>query len=205
LDLRKKKCLVVGGGKVAERKVRSLLKSQAVVTVLSPKLNAGLMHLFQKNRIKFIPRKYRQDDLRRFSLIFAATDDKEVNKRISQDAKKRDLWINVVDQPRLCTFLVPAVFERGDLKIAISTNGKSPALAKKLKKELEKTFGKEYANLLKLLGSIRDKLKKLYPEDERKRKTILAKIVYSDLLEKMKMGKKINLKDIKKWNLQFGD
>lgn len=200
LTLKGKKCLVVGGGKVAERKVKTLLKCQAQVNVLSPELSANLRELVQKNRLKHIPRKYRPGDLKGFSLVFAATDDAEVNRKIFKEAKKRNLWLNVVDQPQLCTFQVPSIFERGDLKIAISTNGKSPALAKRLRKELEKSLGKEYATLLKFLGSLRAKLKKIYPFDEKKRKAILEKVVYSDLLEEIKKGEKLNLKEIEKWN-----
>lgn len=199
LNLAEKRCLVVGGGKVAERKVRALLRSRADITVLSPELGTGLRRLAGAGKIRHRPRGYRRGGLKGFYLVIAATDSEEANRRIADEAGSNDILVNIVDRPDLCGFLVPSVVERGDLKIAISTNGKSPALAKKMRKTLEKKFGREYADFLKLLGAARRRLKGLYPNDEEKRRRILERLVHSSILQDIKKGKKFRVKDLDRW------
>jgi len=157
LDIRKRHCLVVGGGAVAKRKVRTLLECGAIVTVVSPHVDKQLMQLAQ-GEITLYQRSYRASDLEGIFLVIGATDDKIVNRQVNADAEQRNMLCNIADQPQLCNFILPAIVNRGDLLIAISTSGQSPAFAKKLRKELESQFGEEYGLLLNLMGAIRKKL-----------------------------------------------
>lgn len=154
LNLKNKCCVVVGGGKVAERKVLSLLKSGTEVTVISPELTKRLKKEGLSRRIKHIQRRYKKGDLKNAFLVIAATDSNEINKKVSEDAPH---LINVVDLPSLCNFIVPSVVERGPLTIAISTSGVSPSMAKAIRKELEKLYGPEFARHLNSLKRIRTK------------------------------------------------
>ncbi len=157
LDIRNRKCLVVGGGAVATRKVKTLSNFNAIVTVISPRFSEELMLMVDK-KIILKQRPYRKSDLEEMFLVIGATDDQTVNRQISADAEQLNKLCNIADQPQLCNFILPAIVSRGDLLIAISTSGQSPAFAKKLRLELESQFGEEYALLLNLMGAIRKKL-----------------------------------------------
>lgn len=158
LDLRQKRCLIVGAGQVAERKVGVLLRAGASVDVIGPKLTSGLSLLKAKGKIRHRPRLYRSGDLRGAFLVIAATDNRAINERIAQDAEKENTLVNVVDDPALCNFIVPSWVARGDLLIALSTSGKSPALARSLRQRLQREIGPEYAFLLRLLGEVRRRI-----------------------------------------------
>lgn len=158
LDLQKKSCVVVGGGRVAERKIRSLRKAGAVVTVVSPRLTAGLKRLKRGGEIKHRLRPYQKGDLKTAFLAVAATDDPCINEKVFREASALRIPVNVVDDPVHCTFIVPAVIPRGEIMIAISTGGKSPALAKALRRRLEEEIGPEYPALLKMIGAIRRRI-----------------------------------------------
>jgi precorrin-2 dehydrogenase/sirohydrochlorin ferrochelatase len=151
---------VVGGGSVAERKTGMLLEHQASVTVISPTLSQGLQHLAEQGAIQTIIRNYKTGDLEGAFLVIAATDDPCINTAIADQGRKKRALINVVDTPEISDFIVPALVRRGDITIAISTAGKSPALARKIRAELEKSFGVEYASLLRLVSEIRSELKR---------------------------------------------
>ena len=200
LNLAGKKCLVVGGGGVAGRKVRSLLECEADVTVISPDISENIKELVSEGKIRCNERSYRAGDVRECFLVIVATDDKEVNKSVSEEAKGLGILYNIVDVPALCNFFVPSIVKIGDLKIAISTNGKSPALAKKLRIELEKTYGSEYAVFLERLGQIREKLINDMGMDQKKREEILNNIINSDALQYLENGdeEKYN-NEIEKW------
>lgn len=157
-DLRDRNCLVVGGGRVAERKVRSLRRAGAAVTVVSPRLTAGLERLSREKRIDHRPRPYRRGDLKKACLAVAATDDPAANEKVFREASALRIPVNTVDDPARCTFIVPSVVCRGDLLIAISTGGRSPALAKALRRRLEEEIGPEYPELLRLIGTVRRKM-----------------------------------------------
>jgi len=154
LQLNHKKCVVVGGGEVAERKVNSLLQSGAEVEVISPDLCSGLRQAAQKGLVRVVARKFNPGDLEGAFLAIAATDDRQVNSSVAQEAQKNGILVNVVDDPAQCTFIVPAVLRRGDLALAVSTSGRSPVLAKKIREKLEQYFGQEYALLLDLLSEV---------------------------------------------------
>lgn len=163
LNLRGKGCIVVGGGRVAERKVLSLLKTGADITVISPELTKRLRKESVKrlNRAKgsggnlrHISREYKKGDLKNAFLVIAATDSNKTNKKVSEDAPH---LINVVDMPSLCNFISPSLVKRGPLTIAISTSGVSPSTAKAVRKELEKLYSAEFGKHLASLKKIRAK------------------------------------------------
>ena len=158
LDIRNRKCLVVGGGTVGTRKVITLLKCGAKVTVVSNDVAEKLQELSDGDIIKLEKRPFQISDLDEMFLVMGATDNQEINREIHSEAERLGVLCNIADRPEVCNFILPAIVNRGDLIIAISTSGKSPAFAKKIRKDLEKVFGTEYAGFLKLMGEIRNKL-----------------------------------------------
>ena len=150
--------LVVGGGAVGTRKVVTLLDCGANVTVISPVVSDQLRDFAISGLIKLWERSYQSGDLDGMFLVIGATDDEGLNRQISSDANHLNTLCNIADRPEVCNFILPAIVERDDLIITISTSGKSPALAKKLRKRLEYQFGKEYGVFLKLMGAARKKL-----------------------------------------------
>lgn len=188
LDLREKTCVVVGGGRVAERKVKNLLEAGARVKVISPKLTEPLARLKTREKIVHYPRAYRPKDLEGAFLTIAATDDRAVNEGVFQKATASSIPVNVVDDPAHSSFIVPSVVKRKDLILAISTSGRSPALARLLRQKLEKEIGPEYGRFLRLLGALR---KKVIPQGlgQRRNQKIFRKLVQEDLLSLIK-GKK---------------
>ncbi len=158
LDLKGKSCVVVGGGSVAERKVGMLLEHEASVTVISPVLIQGLQQLAEQGAIQVIPRKYRRGDLQEAFLAIAATDDAAVNAAIAEQGRKHRTLINVVDDPKASDFIVPSIVRRGDITIAIATAGTSPALARKLRTNLEAALPAEYASVASIVSEVRKEL-----------------------------------------------
>jgi precorrin-2 dehydrogenase/sirohydrochlorin ferrochelatase len=140
LDLRAYPCLVIGGGTVAERKVQSLLQAHGQVTVISPTCTPQLRSWAVDRTITLYERPYCSGDLQGFSLVFAATSDETLHEKIAAEARGAGVLLNVVDRPALCSFIMPAVVSQGDLTLAISTGGASPALAKKIRQTLERHF-----------------------------------------------------------------
>lgn len=155
INLEGKPCLVVGGGDVAERKVRALLECGARVTVVSPHLVTGLKQAAEARQIEVLARAFQPGDLDDMVLAIAATDDHQVNAQVSREAQRRGILVNVVDDPDACNFIVPSVVRRGDLVIAVSTGGRSPALARKIRHMLEQQFPSEYGTLLELVSQVR--------------------------------------------------
>ena len=158
LDLEAHHCVVVGGGRVAERKVLGLLSCRAQVSVISPLLTNELHLQHANGTILWIDREYRQGDLAGAFLVIAATDDEETQKQVYEEADTNNLLLNVADVPHRCNFILPATARRGDLTISVSTAGKSPALARKIRMELEKRYGPEYRVLVNILGGIRPQI-----------------------------------------------
>jgi precorrin-2 dehydrogenase / sirohydrochlorin ferrochelatase len=151
-------CLVVGGGAVGERKVQDLLRAGARVTVVSRELTPRLADLAAAGRLAFVRGDFNPGHLEGMTLVVGATDDEEVNRRVSLAAQARGLFVNIVDAPELCTFIVPAQVRRGPLTIAVSTGGASPALARQLREELEERFGSDYGRYLRVLQTVRDRV-----------------------------------------------
>jgi len=181
VELQRKKALVVGGGKVAQRKIETLLECGAFVQVVARELTAELEELRSWRKIEFLGGEFSEAYLEGAFLVFAATDDVLLNRRVSQAAQQRGLLVNAVDQPADCNFIVPSVLTRGDLLIAVSTSGKSPAFARKVRVELERHFGEEYGLFLSLMGNLRKEILCLgLSQEENKR--AFEELVYSDLL-----------------------
>jgi len=158
LDLNDKKILVVGGGEVAERKIKTLLKYNCRIYITSKKFTNSLKRLVETESIINIPFDEIETHIKDAFMVIAATNDPHVNSQIATIGKTNGVLINAVDQPADCNFIVPSIVKRGDLNIAISTGGKSPALAKRIRKELESGFGEEYGTLVDMLGLIRKKI-----------------------------------------------
>ncbi len=154
LNLHGKRTVVVGGGTIAERKILSLLKAGASVTVVSPLLTARLKKEEEKKNLTHTPRSYRKGDLKGAVLVIAATDDPSVNTQVAKDSPS---LVNVVDVPKECSFIAPSVIKRGPLTIAISTGGVSPAFSKTLRQELEKIYGPEIGRYLIFVKGMRKK------------------------------------------------
>ena len=181
VDLQGKKALVVGGGKVAQRKIETLLGCGAFVQLVARELTAELEELRSWRQIEFLGGEFSEAYLEGAFLVFAATDDALLNRRVSRAAQQRGLLVNAVDQPADCNFIVPSVLTRGDLLIAVSTSGKSPAFARKVRVELERHFGEEYGLFLSLMGNLRKEILCLgLSQEENKR--AFEELVYSDLL-----------------------
>jgi len=182
LDIQERGCLVVGGGQVGTRKVRTLLDCGAQVTVISPEATAELAELARKGRITWERRDYRDGDQAGMFLVIGATDVEALNRRIQQEAEAAGRLCNIADQPERCNFVLPAVIQKGDLMIAVSTSGKSPAFAKHLRRLLEGQFGPEYAIFLDLMGAVRQRLlaEAHAPEEH---KPIFEQLISRGLLE----------------------
>ena len=160
LDIQRKKCIVVGGGEVALRKLRKLLDCGASVTVISPLLHPDLSQLAKKKSIHLIQRNYKTSDLKGAFVVIAATDTKETNRKVAKEAGRVGALVNVVDDPEPSDFIVPSLLRRGNLSIAISTGGMSPALARKIRTRIEKSFGQEYALIVSLVEEVRSALRR---------------------------------------------
>lgn len=158
MDLHDRGVVIVGGGRVAARKARRLLSAGARLTVVAPELAPFMAALVAEGKVRHLERSYRHGDLAGALLAFAASDDPGVNRSVAAEAKERGILIDVVDAPRLSGFTTPAVLERGDLLITVSTGGASPILSRQIVAEIEKLFGTEYAEAVALLGSVREKL-----------------------------------------------
>lgn len=161
LDIVGRQCTVVGGGQVATRKVDYLLACGGQVRVISPDLTAELHKLYRDDRVVWLPRAYEKGDLHNSFLVIAATDDEQVQADVFSEAEENGQLINVADVPARCNFILPATVTRGDLTISISTAGKSPALARKIRQNLEELIGPEYGGLVEIMGILRPEVLKL--------------------------------------------
>jgi precorrin-2 dehydrogenase/sirohydrochlorin ferrochelatase len=181
LDIQNRKCLVVGGGGVGTRKVKTLLECGARVTVVSMALSRELRELAASGDIDLEQRSYRSEDLNGMFLVIGATNDMTLNRQISYDAEQLNTLCNIADRPKVCNFILPSIVRRDDLVITVSTSGKSPAMAKKLRKALENQYGEEYGKLLRLMGAIRKKLLRQAHEPEA-HKPLFEQLINSDLI-----------------------
>ena len=159
LDMTGRFTVVIGGGTVAERKVKGLLEAGAAVTVISPSLTAQLARWVKQGRISHVARSYTPGDLAGYELAFVATDDPRVNAAVFRESKKRGLWVNAADDPAHCDFILPSVLRRGELAVAVSTGGSSPALARAIREELEAYFTRDYDALTQIVTAVRKELR----------------------------------------------
>jgi precorrin-2 dehydrogenase/sirohydrochlorin ferrochelatase len=179
LKLKARRCLVVGGGEVGLEKVEGLLACDGDVVLVAPDAEPALQELAADGSIEWVRREYRPEDLEGTFMAIAATNDSEVNIGVYHDAEKRAMLVNVVDVPPLCNFILPAIVRMGPLAIAISTAGASPALAKRMKREISELFGAEYATLAVLLNEARGWAKGTLPTYQ-DRKVFFESIVNGD-------------------------
>jgi len=159
LDLEGRACLVVGGGVVAARKAAGLLDASARVTVVSPRLAPAVRSLVDDGRARWWPREYAAGDLSGFALVMVATADRAVNAQVVADARARGVWVNCADDPEHCDFALPSVLRRGLLTVAVSTGGASPAVARRVREELEAMLPPEYAALTEAMADARRALR----------------------------------------------
>jgi precorrin-2 dehydrogenase / sirohydrochlorin ferrochelatase len=182
VNIEDKDCIVIGGGDVGERKVLRLLDCGARVTVVSEILTPALQVLRDERRIRSIHASYEPGQVEDAFLVIGATDQDAVNERIAADCRQKGVMVNIVDDPDRCDFILPSLCEQGDLSIAISTGGKSPALAKKIRRELERTYGPEYALLLNIMGDLRGIVKAAgRPSDDNR--NLFENLLQSPILE----------------------
>ncbi len=160
LNISGRKCVVVGGGQVALRKVRTFLEHKAKVKVISPDLCSELSQLAESGEISVLRRGYQTGDLQGAFIAIVATNDSDINLRVAKEAQSAAVLVNVVDDPENSDFILPSYVRRGDVTIAISTAGRSPALARKIRTRLEKDFGDEYASLALLINEVRTEVKR---------------------------------------------
>lgn len=178
---------------MAERKVAGLLEAGARVKVIAPEVTEGLSRLAEEGRIELELRPYRRGDLRGAFLVIAATDDPKVQEEVFAEAEEERIFCNVVDRPALCSFIVPSVVKRGRLQLAISTSGASPALARRLREQLEEQFGPEYEEYLELMARWRQEILARGLSEEEKRQ-IFNQLVLAPIPLWLKRGERAYLK-----------
>jgi siroheme synthase-like protein len=187
LDLKDRPCFVIGGCALAEEKARGLLAAGARVTVIAPDLTPGLGRLAVEGRIDSIARRYRRGDLRTAFLVIAVTPGEAVASSIWEETRGRNVLVNTVDDVPHCDFIAPAIVRRGDLTIAISTGGRAPALAARLRQRLEHEVGPEHARFLEIAGTLRAPLARRFPDLETRR-TLWYRLVDSDVIHLLRRG-----------------
>jgi precorrin-2 dehydrogenase / sirohydrochlorin ferrochelatase len=178
--------VVIGGGQVAERKVRTLLDAGAKVRVVTSEVTKGIRSRADSGDIELVERRYERGDLAGAAAAVAATDDEEVNRGVFAEATEAGIPVNVVDNISLCTFIAPSIIRRGDLVVAISTGGAAPALAVRIRERLEREFGEEYARFLALMAELREQIK--VPGDQDERAKAWYRVVDSDVMDLVRTG-----------------
>jgi precorrin-2 dehydrogenase/sirohydrochlorin ferrochelatase len=189
IDVEQRDILIVGGGEVCARKAETMLRYGARVTIVSLEATEEIRGWASDGKITLVLKPYEESDLEGRSIVIASTDDPCVNARVARDCRRRKIPVNVVDVTHLCEFIVPAIVEQGSIQIAVSTGGKSPALARTLREELQKTVGPEYSEVNDLLGTLRKGAKKILPTD-RDRKRFFDDIIASDILGMIREGRR---------------
>jgi siroheme synthase-like protein len=187
LNLRGRSCFVLGGCALAEEKIRGLLAAEARVTVIAPEVTRGLAELALRGRIDLVDRRYRRGDLRTAFLVLVVNQPPAVTGGVWEETRGRNVLVNTVDDVPHCDFIAPAIVRRGDLAIAISTGGKAPVLAVRLRQRLEGEVGEEHARFLELAGRLRAPLARRWPDLEARR-ALWYRLVDSDILHLLRRG-----------------
>jgi precorrin-2 dehydrogenase/sirohydrochlorin ferrochelatase len=188
LDIEGHDVLIVGGGEVCARKAATLLRYGARVSVVSPEVSDAVRRMASEGAVRLVEKSYDPEDLDASTLVIASTDDPCINARVARDSRRKRIPVNVVDVPHLCDFIVPAVIEQGSIQIAVSTGGKSPALARELRKAIETSIGEEWAEINDLLGRLRPIAKKALANDT-DRKRLFDSILAAGVLELIRSGR----------------
>jgi precorrin-2 dehydrogenase len=189
LDIEGRNVVIIGGGNVCARKAETMMNYGARVTVISPQFAGEIEKWAADGALQIRRKKYEESDLDGANIVIASTDDEAVNTQIASDCRRRRIPVNVVDVTHLCEFIVPAIIEKGSIQIAVSTGGKSPALARTLKEDLMRTVGPEYDEVNQLLGSLRAEAKKVLPTDV-DRKRFFDGIIAEGILDMLRSGRR---------------
>jgi precorrin-2 dehydrogenase/sirohydrochlorin ferrochelatase len=187
IKIKNKPCLVVGGGKVALRKINDLVSESAQVTVIAPTILPEILESANRAAITVLHREYRPGDSKGFFLVFAATDNHHLNRSISEEIGNSALF-NSVDEPELCNFYSGAVIKRGKLRVAVSTSGAFPALTKKIKKDLDDCIPESYERLIEVLSQFRDRILQKEDLPEARRKEILNDVIQPSIVDAFLKG-----------------
>jgi precorrin-2 dehydrogenase/sirohydrochlorin ferrochelatase len=189
IDIEDRSVVIIGGGNVCARKAETMMKYGARVTIVSPQFTDEMEQWARDGTLALRRKEYEEPDLEGASLVIASTDDPCINARVARDCRRRKIPVNVVDVTHLCEFIVPAIVERGSIQIAVSTGGKSPALARTLKEDLQKFVGPEYDEINQLLGTLRKGAKATLPTDV-DRKRFFDSIIAHGVLDMLRAGKR---------------
>jgi siroheme synthase-like protein len=187
LDLRGRRCVVIGGGALAEGKVAQLLEAGAEVVVVSPEVTERIRRWAEEGRLTWVARPYRWGDLEGAWLGISAPEDRATNAAVWEEAEARRVWLNAVDDPPHCSAIAPALHRQGDLVIAVSTSGKAPALAVRLRDRFAAQLGPEYGEFLDLVGELREEIARRVPVFQ-ERATLWYRIVDSEILDLLRRG-----------------
>jgi len=189
IDIEDHAVLIVGGGTVCARKAETMMRYGARVTIVSPEVTEEIAAWERDGALAVHLKKYAEGDLDGASIVIASTDDQCVNARVARDCRRRRIPVNVVDVTHLCEFIVPAIIQKGSIQIAISTGGKSPALGRTLKEDVDRMIGPEYAEVNDLLGTLRKSAKSVLPTDV-DRKRFFDGIIAAGVLEMLREGRR---------------
>jgi siroheme synthase-like protein len=189
IDIEDRSVLIVGGGTVCARKAETMMRYGARVTIVSPEITDEIAAWEQAGVLAVQRKMYAESDLEGASMVIASTDDQCVNARVARDCRRRRIPVNVVDVTHLCEFIVPAIIEKGSVQIAVSTGGKSPAIARTLREDLQRTIGPEYAEVNDLLGTLRKSAKQVLPTDI-DRKRFFDSIIAAGILDLLREGRR---------------
>src|SRR3954447_2482365 len=189
LDIEERNVVIVGGGNVCARKAETMMKYGARVTIVSPEFTDEIEQWARDGALAIKRKPYETADIEGANIVIASTDDQHVNEQIAADCRARRIPVNVVDVTPLCEFIVPAIIEKGSIQIAVSTGGKSPALARTLKEDLQRAIGPEYAEVNDVLGSLREEAKKVLPTDVN-RKRFFDAIIANGILDMLREGRR---------------
>ena len=193
LEMKERRCVVIGGGAVAERKVEGLVAVGANVTVISPGITDGLKALLKQGAIRHVAREYQAGDRAGYDLVFVATDNSEINTAVSSEARSLRIWVNSADDPDHCDFILPAVIRRGDLAVAVSTGGVSPAVTRAIREELDEYFTADYAGLVQIAGEVRRELRERSVSPGA---SAWNRALQGDFRRLMKEGKRVQAKEL---------
>jgi len=189
LDIEDRPVVIIGGGNVCARKAETMMNYGAKVTIVSPDFTDEIEQWARDGRLAVRRKRYDESDLDGANIVIASTDDQRVNEQIAADCRRRRIPVNVVDVTPLCEFIVPAIVDKGSVHIAVSTEGKSPALARTLKEDLRRLIGPEYAEVNDVLGTLRESAKRVLPTDV-DRKRFFDGIIATGVLDMLREGRR---------------
>jgi precorrin-2 dehydrogenase/sirohydrochlorin ferrochelatase len=198
LNIAGKKCLVVGGGRTAARKIATLLRCGSRVVVIAPEAVPAIRALARREKIQWRKRRFRASDCAGTFLMFAATDSAETNRSIARLGKEKSIMVNVADSPADCDFIVPALVERGPLTISIATEGLAPVLSRGIRMDLERSFGPEYIRYTRLIGEARSAIVKNTQLTGKQKRKALQSLLSLPIRERLALGEMISRRDVLK-------